>query len=106
MLQPIAAGFTGLAAGAALLAICTNSFLWVLAAFWALALTAAALIIELILFIIARDRFRDLFQEYYHDSTQYDIDLDKGIWLQVAALASLVVGAFLLLFAYLSLIHI
>lgn len=100
VLQPIAAGFTGLAAGAALLAVCTNSFLWVLAAFWALALTAAALIIELILFIIARDRFRDLFQEYYHDSTQYDIDLDKGIWLQVAALASLVVGAFLLLFAY------
>ncbi|WFD22230.1 hypothetical protein MEQU1_000895 [Malassezia equina] len=101
VLQPIAAGFTGLAAGAALLAVCTNSFLWVLAALWAAALTIATLVVELVLFIHARDQFNDLFQQI-GSFDSYGVSLGKGNWLQVAATAAAVIGAAVALVAFIT----
>lgn len=100
VLQPISAGFTGLAAGAAFLAICVNSFLWVLAALWALALSIATTVIELILFIVARDRFDDAFRPSFADKHYYNVKLGKGMWIQVAALAAVVVGTWFMIWAY------
>lgn len=100
VLQPISAGFTGVASGAALLAICINSFLWVLAALWALALSIASTVIELILFIVARDRFDDAFRPAFADKHYYNVKLGKGMWIQVAALAAVVVGTWLMIWAY------
>lgn len=100
VLQPISAGFTGLAAGAALLAVYVNSFLWVLAALWALALSAAAMVIELVLFIKARQRFNDLLRPLFTDENYYSVNMGKGIWLQVAALAAVLVGAWLMILSY------
>ena len=61
VLQPISTGFTALAAGAAFLHLCTNTVLWPLSAVWASLLTMSALVIELVLFILARNDFRDFF---------------------------------------------
>ncbi|PWN46490.1 hypothetical protein IE53DRAFT_33489, partial [Violaceomyces palustris] len=89
VVQPVAAGFTGLAAGAAFLHLCSNTFLWPLSAIWASFLTMAALVIELVLFVLARNKFRDA----QSDGTTQNINpvpissnLGPAIWMQVAAL--------------------
>ncbi|WFD26388.1 hypothetical protein MNAN1_001368 [Malassezia nana] len=101
VLQPISAGFMALAAGAALLAVCTNSFLWVLAGLWAALLTIATLVIELVLFVNARDNFRDIFEQLDAFDT-YTVGLGKANWLQVAATAAAIVGAVIALVAFIT----
>ncbi|WFD44927.1 hypothetical protein MPSI1_003601 [Malassezia psittaci] len=91
VLQPISAGFTGLAAGAALLAVCTSSALFALAALWALLLSIATLVIELILFVKARNSLNNQLGSQSYDST-VGSKLGPAIWLQVAATAAALVG--------------
>lgn len=101
VLQPISAGFTGLAAGAALLAVCTNSFLWVLAGSWAAILSIATLVIELVLFLNAKNNFGRLFDQIgAFDS--YSVNLGKGNWIQVAATAAAIVGAVVAFVAFIT----
>ncbi|KAI3613370.1 hypothetical protein CBS9595_004203 [Malassezia furfur] len=90
VLQPISAGFTGIAAGAALLAVCTNTLLYTIATFWAMLLSIATLVIELILFINARNKLNNQLAANY--SGQVSAELGPAIWLQVAATAAVVVG--------------
>lgn len=90
VLQPISAGFTGIAAGAAMLAVCTNTLLYTIATFWAMLLSIATLVIELILFINARNKLNNQLAANY--SGQVSAELGPGIWLQVAATAAVVVG--------------
>lgn len=98
VLQPISAGFTGLAAGAALLAVCTNSLLFVLAAFWAGILSIATLVVELVLFINGRDKLnQELNAASYGEA---HADLGPALWLQVAATAAVLVGFFFLAAAW------
>lgn len=99
ILQPISAGFTGLAAGAALLALCTNSLLYTLAAFWAATLTIATLVIELVLFLDGRSKLkRELRAQNY--SGQADVGLGPALWLQVAATGAVILGFFLVVIAW------
>lgn len=93
VLQPLAAGFTGLAAGAAFLHLCTNTFLWPLSALWASFLTLAALVIELVLFILARNKARD-----YQGSGQAPTGsaLGPAIWMEVASLPPVFFGFMML----------
>ncbi|GAC96607.1 hypothetical protein PHSY_004190 [Pseudozyma hubeiensis SY62] len=94
VLQPIAAGFTGAAAGAAFLHLCTNTFLWPLAALWASFLTMAALVIELVLFILARNKARS-----FQSTTQITVtgsELGPAIWMQVASLPPVFFGFMML----------
>ncbi|KAN0066323.1 hypothetical protein ACQY0O_000417 [Thecaphora frezii] len=86
VVQPIAAGFTGLAAGAAFLHLCTNTLLWPLAAIWASFLTMAALVIELVLFVLARDKYRSFDGVQGTGSVPTKSELGPAIWMQVAAL--------------------
>ena len=94
VLQPISAGFTGLAAGAAFLHLCTNTFLWPLSALWASFLTMAALVIELVLFILARNKARS----YTLGGAQVPSgsELGPAIWMQVAALPPVFFGFMML----------
>jgi len=101
VLQPIAAGFTGLAAGAALLAVCANSFLWVLAALWAAALSIATLVVELILFLNAKARFSQMFDQI-DAFDEFTVSLGKGNWIQVAATAAAIIGAVVALVAFIT----
>lgn len=99
VLQPISAGFTGLAAGAALLAMCSNSLLFTLAAFWAALLSIATLVIELIMFIKGRDTLRSqLSAANYVEST--NVSFGPALWLQVAATAAVIVGFFFIALAW------
>lgn len=98
VLQPIAAGFTGLAAGAAFLAICTNTVLWPLAALWASFLTMAALVIELVLFILARNRARSF--QATGTLTPSGSELGPAIWMQVASLPPVFFGFMMLAAAW------
>jgi len=94
VVQPISAGFTGLAAGAAFLHLCTNSFLWPLSALWASFLTMAALVIELVLFILARNKARS-----FQSNGQLTADgsaLGPAIWMQVASLPPVFFGFMML----------
>ncbi|EPQ31984.1 uncharacterized protein PFL1_00182 [Pseudozyma flocculosa PF-1] len=86
VVQPVAAGFTGLAAGAAFLHLCTNTILWPLAAIWASFLTMAALVIELVLFILARNKYRSFDGVQGTGSIPIKSELGPAIWMQVAAL--------------------
>ncbi|WFD18645.1 hypothetical protein MCAP1_000851 [Malassezia caprae] len=101
VLQPISAGFTGLAAGAALLSVCINSFLWVLAAVWAAILSIATLVIELVLFLNGKSKFSETFDEVAAFDT-VSVTLGKGNWIQVAATAAAVVGAVVALVAFIT----
>lgn len=94
VVQPISAGFTGLAAGAAFLHLCTNTFLWPLSALWAAFLTMAALVIELVLFILARNKAR-AFQSTGTLSPTGS-ELGPAIWIQVAALPPVFFGFMML----------
>ncbi|SAM73011.1 uncharacterized protein UBRO_00089 [Ustilago bromivora] len=94
VLQPISAGFTGLAAGAAFLHLCTNTFLWPLAALWASFLTMAALVIELVLFILARNKARNF--QSTGALTPTGSELGPAIWMQVASLPPVFFGFMML----------
>ncbi|EST09686.1 Actin cortical patch SUR7/pH-response regulator PalI [Kalmanozyma brasiliensis GHG001] len=94
VVQPISAGFTGAAAGAAFLHLCTNTFLWPLAALWASFLTMAALVIELVLFILARNRARSF--QSNGQLTPTGSELGPAIWMQVAALPPVFFGFMML----------
>ena len=99
VLQPIAAGFTGLAAGAALLGFCVSTFAWVLLAILACLLTIAATVLELVFFIHARDALT----KYYSkgaNTGEFSANLGNAMWVQVAALAAAVVGTLLMILAY------
>ncbi|PWZ02995.1 hypothetical protein BCV70DRAFT_9339 [Testicularia cyperi] len=96
--QPVSAGFTGLAAGAAFLAMCTNTFLWPLSALWASFLTMAALVIELVLFILARNKARAF--EATSTLTPSGSELGPAIWMQVAALPPVFFGFMMLAAAW------
>lgn len=105
VLQPISAGFTGAAAGAAFLHLCTNTVLWPLAAIWASFLTMAALVIELVLFILARNKFRDA--QFATDmsvgtgtTTVTSSNLGPAIWMQVASLPPCFFGFMMLAAAW------
>lgn len=98
VVQPIAAGFTGLAAGAAFLAMCTNTVLWPLAALWASFLTMAALVIELVLFILARNRARSF--QATGTLTPSGSELGPAIWMQVASLPPVFFGFMMLAAAW------
>lgn len=95
VLQPISAGFTGLAAGAAFLHLCTNTFLWPLSALWASFLTMAALVIELVLFILARNKARD-FNNTSSQQVPSGSELGPAIWMQVASLPPVFFGFMML----------
>ncbi|WFD07207.1 hypothetical protein MVES1_002566 [Malassezia vespertilionis] len=95
VLQAISAGFTGIAAGAGLLAICSHTLLFTLAAFWAAILTIATLVIELILFINAHEKLTDSAPPEWQGRLR--ADYGPALWMQVAATAAVIVG-FLLLF--------
>ncbi|WFD32159.1 leucine--tRNA ligase [Malassezia sp. CBS 17886] len=97
VLQPIAAGFAGLAAAGALLALCTNSLAWTMAALWATILTIAALVVELVLFINRRDVIRSGIDKIGANQP-YSVELGPAVWIQVAATAAAVL-AVLALFA-------
>ncbi|KAJ1030556.1 hypothetical protein NDA16_001465 [Ustilago loliicola] len=94
VLQPISAGFTGLAAGAAFLHLCTNTFLWPLSALWASFLTMAALVIELVLFILARNKARSF--QSTGALTPTGSELGPAIWMQVASLPPVFFGFMML----------
>lgn len=94
VLQPISAGFTGLAAGAAFLHLCTNTFLWPLAALWASFLTMASLVIELVLFILARNKARNY--QGGNGQTPTGSNLGPAIWMQVASLPPVFFGFMML----------
>ncbi|SJX60065.1 uncharacterized protein SRS1_11380 [Sporisorium reilianum f. sp. reilianum] len=94
VVQPISAGFTGLAAGAAFLHLCTNTFLWPLAALWASFLTMAALVIELVLFILARNKARSF--QSNGQLTPVGSELGPAIWMQVASLPPVFFGFMML----------
>ena len=99
--HPLSAGFTGLAAGAALLSTCTGSILWVLAGVWALVLTIATLVVELVLFVNAKDKFsEELANSIFAD--KFKMQYGPALWVQVAALATCLIGAMSLLSSYVS----
>lgn len=94
VLQPISAGFTGAAAGAAFLHLCTNTFLWPLAALWASFLTMASLVIELVLFILARNKARSF--QSTGSLSPIGSELGPAIWMQVASLPPVFFGFMML----------
>lgn len=94
VLQPISAGFTGVAAGAAFLHLCTNTFLWPLSALWASFLTMSALVIELVLFVLARNKARSF--QSTGTSTPAGSELGPAIWMQVASLPPVFFGFMML----------
>ncbi|KAJ9477123.1 hypothetical protein PHBOTO_000805 [Pseudozyma hubeiensis] len=94
VVQPISAGFTGAAAGAAFLHLCTNTFLWPLAALWASFLTMAALVIELVLFVLARNKARSF--QSTGQLTPTGSELGPAIWMQVASLPPVFFGFMML----------
>ncbi|SNX81350.1 uncharacterized protein MEPE_00055 [Melanopsichium pennsylvanicum] len=94
VLQPISAGFTGLAAGAAFLHLCTNTFLWPLSALWASFLTMTTLVIELVLFILARNKVRSY--QGTSGTTPIGSELGPAIWMQVASLPPVFFGFMML----------
>ncbi len=94
VVQPISAGFTGLAAGAAFLHLCTNTFLWPLSALWASFLTMAALVIELVLFILARNKARSF--QSTGTFAPSGAELGPAIWMQVASLPPVFFGFMML----------
>lgn len=96
VLQPISAGFAGLAAGAGLLAVCANSLLFTLTVFWATVLAIATLIVELVLFVKAHKALQDGLVSSGNESNLV-LKYGPSLWMQVAATAAMLVG-FLFLF--------
>lgn len=84
VLQPIAAGLVGLAAGAAFLSIFARTILWVLAAILALLVTYAALAVELAFFIIMHDRLKKI--------PGFSVDYGPALWMQVGGAAAASAG--------------
>lgn len=85
VISPIAAGFTGLAAGGAFLHLCTNTLLWPLLAAWAMILTAATLGVDLAFFILGRNSLNETGAMALGSAADSSM-LGPAIWMQVAAL--------------------
>lgn len=84
VISPIAAGFTGLAAGGAFLHLCTNTILWPLLAAWAMILTAATLGVDLAFFILGRNSLNETGAMALGSAADSSM-LGPAIWMQVAA---------------------
>jgi hypothetical protein len=116
IVQPISALIAALATIGALLNLCFFSIFWVLLAILSVIASAAALAIELALFVPAKNKF---------DNGSYSVDaanaafaggaalsggadysrisntkLGAGIWIQVGALAASLIGAIFIIAAY------
>ena len=98
VLQPIAAGLIGLAAGAAFISIFARSIFWLFLAVLALLVTYAALAVEVAFFILARDNLHDTLGKELGGAI--NIDFGPALWMQVAAAAVATVGCIAALCAY------
>lgn len=100
VISPIAAGFTGLAAGGAFLHLCSNTLLWPLLAAWATLLTAGTLGVDLAFFILARNSYNDVSNVTALGSQVRNSSLGPAIWMQVAALPPAFFGLVMLGLGY------